>query len=163
MQYLPTAHLKALEQTYKTTVIIGLAFCFTPLLFIGVGRFLKVPQTVITTAEQYVLLNKVAYGGALLAGLVVVGLRRLWTKVVLRVGQSQRPVPAVLKQLRLLAVLSGVFGELVAILGFVAFSLTADFQFCWRLGVVGLLLVLYSFPRRGEWERAVAKHAQVQV
>jgi hypothetical protein len=48
----------------------------------------------------------------------------------------------------------------VAILGFVAYSLTGDYQFCWRLSVVGLLLILYGFPRRWEWERAVVAHAQ---
>jgi len=160
MQYLSTANQKALEQTYKITVIIALAFCFTPLLLIGSARILGAQHAVITDPEQYLLLNKAAYGGVLVAGLIVVGLRRFWMNVLLRVGKGNRPVSTVLNQLRLLAILSGVFGELVAILGFVAFSLTADFQFCWRLGVVGLLLVLYGFPRRGEWERAVARNAQ---
>ena len=160
MQYISTTHQKALEQTYKTTVIIALVFCFTPLLFIGVGRFLKVSPGATVTMEQYVLLNKIAYGGALLAGLLVVGLRRFWTKVVLRTGKGQRSIPALLNQLRLWAIMSGVLGELVAILGFVAFSLSTDFQFCWRLGVVALLLILYSFPRRSEWERVIASQAQ---
>ena len=160
MQYLSTADQRAIEQTYKITVIIALAFCFTPLLLVGLAWILGAQHAVITDPERYLLLNKAAYGGALVAGLIVVGLRRFWTNVLLRAGKGKRPAATVLNQLRLLAILSGVFGELVAILGFVAYSLTADFQFCWRLGVVGLLLILYSFPRRGEWERAVAQNAQ---
>jgi hypothetical protein len=66
----------------------------------------------------------------------------------------------VLGSLRVLALVSAALGELVAIMGFIAFSLTGNYEYCLRLGVVGLLLLFYSFPRRWEWERALAAHAQ---
>jgi hypothetical protein len=160
MRYISTANQKTLEQTYRTSVIIALTFCFMPLLLMGLGRFLGAQHAAITDPESYYLLNKVVYGGALLAGLLVVMLRRFWLVVLMRGSRGRRPIPALLSHLRLLALLSAALGELVAVLGFVAFSLTGDYQFCWRLCVVGLLLILYSFPRRWEWERAVVIHAQ---
>ena len=157
MQYLSTIQLKALERAYRLSAILALVFCFTPVLLLGLGWLLPVPPSTVIEPEQAVFFNKAVYGAALLAGLLVVALRRLWQSVVLRGSQ---PLDAVLRRLRLRAVLSGALGELVAILGFVAFSLTGNYQFCWRLAVVGLLLILYSFPRRAEWAQAVAAHAQ---
>ncbi len=157
MQYVSVENQKALDQAYRLTVIIVLAFCFTPLLLIGLGYFIGAKGGAIHTAETYLLVTKAAYGGALVAGLAVVALRRFWVRL-LRGGK--RPALAVLNNLRNLALLSAGLGEVVALIGFIAFSLSGDYQFCWRLGVVGLLLMLYSFPRRWEWERALTHHAQ---
>jgi hypothetical protein len=157
MQYVSVENQKALDRTYRITVIIVLAFCFTPLLFIGLGYFIGAKGSAIRDVETYLLMIKAAYGGALLAGLGVVALRRFWMRF-LRGGKS--PAPALLNKLRVLALLSAALGEVVAIIGFIAFSLSGDYQFCWRLGIVGLLLILYSFPRRWEWERTLATHAQ---
>jgi hypothetical protein len=51
---------------------------------------------------------------------------------------------------------------MAAIAGLVLYLLTGDYQYSWRLGVVGLFLLVYSLPRRGEWERAVAESAKIQ-
>jgi hypothetical protein len=157
MQYVSVENQKTLDQTFRITVIIVLAFCFTPFLLMGLGYFIGAKGGAIRDVETYLLMTKVAYGGALVAGLGVVALRRFWLRF-LRGGKS--PAPAVLSKLRVLALLSAALGEVVAIIGFIAFSLSGDYQFCWRLGIVGLLLILYSFPRRWEWERTLATHAQ---
>lgn len=153
MQYVSAEQQQPLDQAYRTAVIIVLAFCFTPLLLMTLGYFIAVKGSAIRTIEDFLLLKKVAYGGALIAGLIVVALRRFWFNYL---RSSAASVQIVLKRLRLLSILGAVFGELVAIIGFIAYSLTSDYQFCWRLGVIGLLLILYSFPRRWEWERALA-------
>lgn len=157
MQYLSIENQKALDQTFRITVIIVLAFCFMPVLLIGAGYFIGAQGGAIRDIETYLLVTKASYGGALFAGLAVVALRRFWM-TFLRGGKKTAAV--VLNKLRLLALLSSALGEIVAIIGFVAFSLSGDYQFCWRLGIVGLLLILYSFPRRWEWERTLATHAQ---
>ncbi|MBI3426290.1 MAG: hypothetical protein HY011_25450 [Acidobacteria bacterium] len=157
MQYVSVEDQKRIAQTYRTTVIIVLAFCFTPLLLVGLGYFIGAKGGAIRDAETYLLMTKVAYSGALIAGLAVVALRRFWMSFMRGVANS---VPATLSKLRILALLSAGLGEVVAIIGFIAFSLSGDYQFCWRLGVVGLLLMLYGFPRRWEWERLLAARAQ---
>lgn len=157
MQYVSVENQKTLDQTFRITVIIVLAFCFTPLLLMALGYFIGAKGGAIRDIETYLLMTKAAYGGALIAGLGVVALRRFWMRF-LRGGKS--PASALLGKLRVLALLSAALGEVVAIIGFIAFSLSGDYQFCWRLGIVGLLLILYSFPRRWEWERTLATHAQ---
>ncbi len=157
MQYVPAEHQKALDKAFRSTVIIVLSFCFTPLLLVALGYFIGAKGGAIRAAETYLLVTKAAYGGALIAGVAVVALRRFWLKLM---RGGKRPVAAVLRKLRLLALLGSVLGEIVAIIGFVAYSLSGDYQFCWRLGVVGLLLILYCFPRRWEWERTLTHHAQ---
>ena len=54
-------------------------------------------------------------------------------------------------------IIIGAIAEAVGISGLIFYRLTGDYQYSWRLGVVAILLILYSFPRRGEWERAVAE------
>jgi hypothetical protein len=43
----------------------------------------------------------------------------------------------------------------VGVLGVFGYLLTGE-SYSWPVGVVSLLLVIYSFPRRGEWLRALA-------
>ena len=154
MQYISVADQKAVDQTYRLSVIIVLAFCFTPILLMLLGRFISAKAAFYDPATLE-LIKKLAYGSALLFGLLVVALRRFGMAWL--ASKRQRTVGSVLGSLRLLALISAVLGELVTLIGFVAFSLTADYEYCWRLGVVGLLLILYSFPRRWDWDRAVAK------
>ncbi len=156
MQYISVENQKAVDQTYRLSVIIVLAFCFTPILLMALGRFIHARAAYYDPATLE-LIKKLAYGSTLLFGLLVVALRRFGMAWL--TGKRQRSVSSVLSNLRLLTLISAVLGELVALTGFVAFSLTSDYEYCWRLGVVSLLLILYSFPRRWDWDRAVA-HAQ---
>jgi hypothetical protein len=154
MQYLSVANQKAVDQTYRLSVIIVLAFCFTPILLMVLGRFIGVQRAAFYDPATLELIKKLAYGSALGFGLLVVVLRRFGMAWL--AGKRQRSVTAVLGNLRLLTLISAVLGELVTLIGFIAFMLTGDYEYCWRLGVVGLLLILYSFPRRWDWDRAVA-------
>jgi hypothetical protein len=154
MQYISVANQKAVDQTYRMSIIIVLAFCFTPILLMMLGRFINAQDAALTNPAQLELIKKLAYGSALLFGLLVVALRRFGMAWLTR--QRKRSVTAVLGHLRLLALISAALGEVVALIGFVAFMLTGDYEYCWRLAVVGLLLILYSFPRRWDWDRAVA-------
>jgi hypothetical protein len=95
-------------------------------------------------------------------GLIVVILRRiLMSKMAL--GQASiRGVGATLNKLTTATIVCLAIAELTAILGLVFYLMTGDYQYSWRLGGVGILLTLYSFPRRGEWERAVIASARAQ-
>src|SRR5262249_55580021 len=103
------------------------------------------------------LIKKLAYGSALIFGLLVVALRRFGMALL---GKRERPVAVVLGYLRMLTLISVVLGEVVAVIGFVAIMLARGYEYWWRLSVIGLLLILYSFPRRWDWDRAVAANAQ---
>lgn len=159
MEYISAAHQKELDRIYRLTVILVLCFAFSALLFPVLGKILGPQGRLVDDLETYQKLVKGVYGAALFAGLLVVALRRLCMNVVLNKARGGQSVAKVLSTLRLLALLSAVVGEFVAVLGFVAFSLTGSYDFCWRLSGVSLLLILYSFPRRWEWQRLVAAHS----
>ena len=69
---------------------------------------------------------------------------------------GRRGVSSLLNQLYLASLIGAVIGDVVGILGVVASLMMGNKEYSWRLGIAALLLIAYSFPRRGEWERAVA-------
>jgi len=58
------------------------------------------------------------------------------------------------------SIIGAALGEIVAILGLVGYMVTGDWNYSWRLGALGLALIIYSFPRRGEWARVVSSAAK---
>ena len=84
----------------------------------------------------------------------------LLRRVVLSRGQLQmvarKGVPAVLGRLSTVSIICAALGEVIGILGLVGTLLTGDSGFSLRLGIAGLLLIAYGFPRRWEWERVAA-------
>jgi hypothetical protein len=100
--------------------------------------------------------------GVISLGLIVVVLRRLLMSQTIVKQAPHLGVDAVLGRLMIVTIMSLVAAELVAILGLLLYFLTADYQYSWRLGLIGIFLVLYSFPRRGEWETAVVASAKAK-
>jgi hypothetical protein len=70
----------------------------------------------------------------------------------------------VLNRLVQMTVVCAALSELVAVVGLLFYMLTANFRYGLILNLVSLMLLLYTaFPRRGEWERAVAAAAKAQA
>ena len=152
MEYVAVAHQDALNRTWRQTALILAVFAFTPILLVMIGRF-AIKETFDGDLATYFKITKLVYGGTIAIGLCVIVLRRFGALWVRRAASS---AVSKLKQLQALTLVTAGLGELVGILGFVAFVITRDFQFCWRLGVVSLVIILYCFPRRSEWARALA-------
>jgi hypothetical protein len=73
-------------------------------------------------------------------------------------------VNAVLNRLVQMTVVCAALSELVAVVGLLFYMLTANFRYGLILNLVSLMLLLYTaFPRRGEWERAVAAAANARA
>ena len=154
MEYDASAHQSKLDQTWRATAFITAFFAVTPLLLMLVGK-LFIKETFDGDLATYQKIAKLLYGGTIALGLLVVALRRFGISLVSR-RQAGATAASVLRKLQGLTLVNAAIGELIALLGFVAFLMTRDFQFCWRLGVVSLAIILYSFPRRAEWARALA-------
>jgi hypothetical protein len=94
----------------------------------------------------------------------VIVLRRIWmTAMIMRVA-ARTGVSATLNRLLQMTVVCAALSELVAIVGFMFYLLTGNYRYSLILCTVSLLLLLYTaFPRRGEWERAVAAAAKAQA
>jgi len=156
MQYISVEHQRAISGRYKTAAIIVFAHCMTVLIFIVVARFIQ-PAEVVPGSERLMTYAPMA---VIVLTLAVIVFRRVWLSQVIFGSAMKIGVNAVLNRLMQMTVVCAAISELVAIFGFVFYLLTGGYQYSLVLSVVSLLLLLYTaFPRRGEWERAVAASA----
>jgi hypothetical protein len=88
-------------------------------------------------------------------GLLVVMTRRLVFSPLLMRPISQQGGQVVVRVLVAMTLVLGGLAAVVGVGGPLLYQWTGDAQYLWRLGAVGLLLLVYSLPRRAEWERAV--------
>ncbi|MFZ4627685.1 MAG: hypothetical protein ACOYNR_05075 [Blastocatellia bacterium] len=100
------------------------------------------------------------YGGALVLGLLVIMTRRLVFSPLVMRPLSRQGGQVVVRALAGMTLVLGMVAAVVGIGGALFYQKTGDAQYLWRLGGIGLLLLVYSFPRRAEWERAVRDAAE---
>lgn len=160
MQYISVEHQRAISGRYKTAAIIVFAHCVTVLVFIVVARFIQ-PAEVVPGSERLMTYAPMA---VIVLTLAVIVFRRVWLSQVIFGSAMKLGAPAVLNRLMQMTVICAAIAELVAIFGFVFYLLTGGYQYSLVLSAVSLLLLLYTaFPRRGEWERAVAASANTKA
>ena len=152
MEYVAVEHQNVLDRRWKITAMMLAFFALTPILLVLVGYFF-IKESFDGDLARYYQITRLLYGGTIIIGLCVIALRRLGTIWVRRASAS---AASKLNKLQTLTIISAALGELIGLLGFAAFIITGDFQFCWRLGVVSLVVILWCFPRRAEWARALA-------
>lgn len=152
MEYVSAADQPVLSARYRTAVVLALAFASSIIVFLIVAQAIDVEAKVHQDADW----RRILYAGAVVAGLLAVALRRVLLARPMMASAARQGVPAVLQRLGLVSILGGAMGEMVGILGLLGYMITGDFNYSWRLGVIGLLLVAYSFPRRSEWAQNVA-------
>ncbi len=159
MEYIPVEHQQALAQRYRTGAIIVMAFCVSVLLYMVIAKFITVDDIKpgVETWQQPV------YSAAIALGVLVVALRRILMSKSLMATATQRGAGAVLQHLFTMTVIICVLAEISAISGLVLYFMTGNYQYSLRLGGVSLVVLIYTFPRKGEWARAVAACAKTQT
>lgn len=158
MEYIPVEHQEALGQRYRTAAIIVMAFIITVLVYMVIAKFITV-NDIKPGTESWV---QPVYSAAIVLGVIVVALRRMLLSKTVMGTARQRGVSAVLNQLFTMTILLCVLAELTGIAGLVLYLLTGNYDYSLRLSAVSLIVLLYTFPRKGEWERAVADSAKAQ-
>ncbi|MDX2043285.1 MAG: hypothetical protein SF097_18860 [Acidobacteriota bacterium] len=159
MEYLSVENQKALAHRYKTAVVIVMGFCISVMVYMLLARILT-PKEITPGSESW---QQPVYSAAIVLGLVVVVLRRILLSNMMIGPAIQRGVQAILQHLFTVTLVICVLAEIAAIAGLILYFLTGDSQYSWRLSVVSLFLLAYNFPRRGEWERAVAHSANLKT
>ncbi|MGH9801930.1 MAG: hypothetical protein ACRD82_16335 [Blastocatellia bacterium] len=159
MEYVPTQYQEALAARYRTAAIIVIAFCVSVLVHLTVAKFMTVDEVNPGTDTW----PQPVYSAVIVLGVVVVALRRILLSKTVMATATQRGASAVLQHLFAMTVIICALAEVAAIGGLVLYKLTGDYQYSWRLGVVSLFLLLYTFPRKAEWARAVAASAKTQT
>lgn len=153
MNQMTSAAQQTLNARYKFTTFIIVMFGVTVIVFMLVGRIVALMAARELSGEQY----RRFYFAAIAIGIGVVMLRRVLLSDLQMKVVAQRGVNAVLGRMSTVSIIGAALGETVGILGLIASILTGDADFSWRLGVVGIMLIAYSFPRRWEWAKQVTE------
>jgi hypothetical protein len=154
--YISVENQKALADSYRTGIRIVLIIGLILLASMIIARFFS-PSTPFPGSERLI---RPIFMAALLLGLVAVTLRRLLMSQSMMARVAPRGVNALLGRLLTTTFISLAIAVLVGIMGFAFYWLTADYENSLRLGLISLLLVFYSFPRRSEWERIISRNTQ---
>jgi hypothetical protein len=153
--YISSAHQTALRARYRLTALIVVALGVSTLLYVVIGWAFApaMPRGDYEwlTYGHYILLGLMG-----VASVAVVFLRWFFLSPSRLQNARQKGVGALLSQLYLNSLVGAVIGDVVGILGVVGSLVTGNREYSWRFGIVALFLLAYSFPRRGEWTRAVA-------
>ena len=147
MEYIPVEYQQALAQRYRAAAIIVAAFCVSVLVCLLVARFITVDD-IKPGVETW---QRPVYSAAIALGVLVIAMRRILMSKPLMATATARGASAVLQHLFTMTVIIGALAEIAGIGGLVLYLLTGDYDYSWRLGGVGLVLLLYTLPRRGEW------------
>ncbi|MFN7930957.1 MAG: hypothetical protein U0Y68_24130 [Blastocatellia bacterium] len=159
MTYISSANQPHLSARYRLTALITVALGISTILYVVIGWAFAPAMPRGDYAwlvnSHYIIISLV-----LVASLVTVFLRRFLLAPLRLLRAGRQSIGALLSQLYMASLLGAVIGDVVGILGVVASLMTGNKEYSWRLGIAALLLIGYSFPRRGEWERAVATMEQ---
>jgi hypothetical protein len=160
MQYISVEHQRAIGERFKVASMVVLAFCVSVGVFALIGSLIEPPGT-LTYSER---LNSIIPAVVIVMAMGVIVLRRVWISAMVMRVATRTGVSATLNRLLQMTVVCATLSELVAIVGFMFYMLTGNYKYSLMLFLVSLLLLFYTaFPRRGEWERAVAAAAKAQV
>ena len=151
MDYIPSDTQKIIDQRYKSTLMFVATFLFSVVMFLFIAQVIS-PAESAPGSEKW---GRVIYSTVVVLGVMVVALRRIFLSRMMLSQAASGGVSALLRQLGMTSIIGAAIAEAVAIIGLIAYMMTSDYQYSWRLGVVAIFLILYSFPRRGEWVRAV--------
>jgi hypothetical protein len=154
MEYISSESQRAMSAKFERTRLVVWLLAASVLLVMALAWV--IPARPADAAESWA---RNFYFVAIAMGLGVVAVRRvLLASFRLKMAKRQG-VEAILNIYSLTSIICGALGESVGLLGLVAYLVTGDRQFSWRLGAVGLLIIAFSFPRRYEW-RAAAREAE---
>jgi hypothetical protein len=160
MQYISVEHQRAIGERFKVASIIVLAFCVSVGVFALAGRLIEPPET-LPLSER---LNSIIPAVVIVLAMGVIVLRRVWMSMLVMGVAARTGVPATLNRLMQMTVVCAALSEAVAVVGFMFYLLTGNYRYSLVLCLVSLLLLFYTaFPRRGEWERAVAAAANARA
>lgn len=160
MQYISAEHQRAISERIKFASIIVFAFCITAVAFIIMARFIEPPEIVPGSERLTTIVPPVV----IVLAMTAVVMRRVWMSAMVLGVAARAGVNVVLHRLVLMTVVCAALSELVGIVGLLFYMLTANYRYGLILNLVSLMLLFYTaFPRRGEWERAVAAAAKARA
>lgn len=142
-----------ITRRHQMTLFIVCALLASVIVYFLVAFLLsQMSDTSVESALAYHRLRRIAYGFAFVysIGLIIFRRAMLRSDRLMRVVMK-RGLRGLVDHLSTLTILMAALGEVVAIVGLVVSVLMRAMEDMVRLGGVGALLILYTFPRRSKW------------
>jgi hypothetical protein len=156
MQYISVEHQKAIGERFKIASIIVFACGVSVGVFALIGFLVKPPE-IFPGSER---LNSIIPIVVIVLTMGVIILRRVWMSALVMGRATRAGVAVALNRLLQMTVVCAALSEMVAVMGLMFYLITGNYRYSLILCLVSLTLLFYTaFPRRGEWERAVAAAA----
>ncbi|GBC77226.1 hypothetical protein HRbin08_00697 [bacterium HR08] len=152
--------LRHFEMRHRLAVLIHAALISSGLIAFLVSYLLS--QTMSIPVGEHGALRRAIYGSAFVVSIGVILLRR-WALGAGRLGRlaEARGIEGVIEHLLKATLLLGVASEAVVMLGLVLSLLTRVFEDMWRLGGIGMVLLLYTYPWRSVWHRGIERARRI--
>jgi uncharacterized membrane protein len=152
------------QSRYRSTMIIVLSILGSLLLFMlmiyVVGLSSEFPA--LDDPEQVAWLFRIIYGAAFLLGIgVIIGRRVLFSASRLMRVVEEGGLNRLVGELASKTILLAAVSELIALMGLALSLLTKSSEALWRLGSVGVVLLIYNLPRRSAWERTIENFSRL--
>ncbi|MCS6816916.1 MAG: hypothetical protein N0A16_03195 [Blastocatellia bacterium] len=147
------------EMRHRLAVFLHLAMVSSGLVaFLVSYLFSQTMGVSIASAAEHRALRQALYGAAFVMSIGVIVLRR-WLFGIGRVGRvaQRHGIVGVIEHLLKSTIILGAISESVVLVGFVLSMLTRVFEDMWRLGGIGMVLLLYTYPWRSMWARAIER------
>jgi hypothetical protein len=144
---------KTAVAAYRTGSMIVAALAFSIGIYFAIGLLLTGQRPGDVDADS---LRKIVYPVAVVLAAASILLRRFllgWPRIE-ALGASHGSA-GVARHLLNATLVSAALGELVAVLGLVMAILGGDFMDMVRLGGIGLVLIVFSYPRKRAWNRTI--------
>lgn len=145
--------VRSFNQRYWMAATIVIFFAASVLVYMLIARLLKIDIVDVTTRNWRVLLSIVA----VVTGVSVVVLRRVLMSRTMLAEVGKRGPSALMSRLTTVAILCAALGEMIGVLGLVGYIQTGSLDFSTQMGLISLLIIGYSFPRRGEWLKVLSE------
>jgi len=137
---------------HKTALIIVLTFAMSIVIYMGVGLVKLNLKSGSVQAE----LPFAFYGGAAALAIGSILVRRaLLHRTKLEVVAVTRGLDGLIKHLLNATILAAALAEVIGVLALVVAFFGGETNDVIRLSVVGLAVLVWNYPRRSAWERAV--------
>ncbi len=151
-----------LQRRHRLASQIHAALLLSALLYFLVSYFFSQTSGIsVASAQEHGLWRQGIYGLAFVMGIGVILLRR-WLLGLRRLARvmQQQGVEGAIEHLVKATLLLGSLSECVALLGFGLSLRTRVFEDMWRVGGIGAILLLYTYPWRSAWSRALERARQ---
>jgi hypothetical protein len=145
-------------------MIIMLSFLASMLIYMLAAYVLALSARppALDDPQQVARLFRIIYGAAFVLALaVIIGRRALFNSSRLRRLVQESGLNRLVSELASKTIVLAAMSEMITLLGLILSLLTKSYEAMLRLGLVGVLLLLYNLPRRSAWERTVENFSRV--